>query len=170
MSGDGGGAFAAAGAAAAAAAAGAVGASAIQAMKVEGETLTTFKRRVDGLLKELEGSKAAPKHIANGRMPNGRLGAFQEADDLHAAYTHVHTQLENLSKMLALQIEALVTTVDASKTGYDNLDDEVRARLRRIRSESDELLGANARNHGQQGSDPNPKPKPKATDGEAGGL
>lgn len=143
------------------------GTGAAKAMLVEGETLSTFKRRVDALLRELENSKAAPKSLANGSLPSGRLGTFDEADGLHSAYTKVHGQLENLSKMLALQIEGLVATVDASKTGYDNLDEDVHARLSRIRSEADALERSGAKTaHGSRHGGPTPK----ATDSEAGGL
>ncbi|WP_394434681.1 DUF2563 family protein [Streptomyces sp. SGAir0957] len=146
------------------------GTGAAKAMLVEGETLSTFKRRVDALLRELENSKAAPKSLANGSLPSGRLGTFDEADGLHSAYTKVHGQLENLSKMLALQIEGLVATVDASKTGYDNLDDDVRARLSRIRSQADALVEPGRKtSHGTHHSGSG-EPAPKATDGEAGGL
>ncbi|KUM94102.1 hypothetical protein AQI88_23370 [Streptomyces cellostaticus] len=117
-----------------------LGAGMAQALRVEGETLTTFKNRVDALLKQLEESKAAPHRIAHGALPAGRLGNFDEADELHTAYTHVHSQLEKLSKTLALQIEGLVVTVDASKSGYDNLDADVRDRLSRIRIKADDLL------------------------------
>ncbi|MFI0235818.1 DUF2563 family protein [Streptomyces sp. NPDC016845] len=139
---------------------------AAKAMLVEGETLSTFKRRVDALLRDLESSKAAPKSIAGGTLPSGRLGAFDEADGLHSAYTKVHSQLENLSEMLALQIEGLVATVDASKTGYDNLDDEVRARLNRIRTQADALTHRSGHGHGHGHG----AAGPKTTDGEAGGL
>ncbi|MFJ9036115.1 hypothetical protein ACIRF8_05965 [Streptomyces sp. NPDC102406] len=153
----------------------AAGSVAAKAMKVEGETLSAFKRRVDELLRNLEKSKAAPKSIANGALPGGRLGAFDEADSLHSAYTHVHSQLENLSKMLALQIEGLVVTVDASKAGYDNLDDDVRARLSRIRTQADELVGPGAKSaadsgHRGSGGASAGEPAPKSTDSEAGGL
>ncbi|MEU6390366.1 DUF2563 family protein [Streptomyces sp. NPDC046939] len=142
-------------------------AGAAKAMLVEGETLSTFKRRVDALLRDLESSKAAPKSLATGTMPSGRLGTFDEADGLHSAYTKVHSQLENLSKMLALQIEGLVATVDATKTGYDNLDDDVRARLNRIRSQADALERTGPhRAHGPR----HDEPAPKTTDSEAGGL
>jgi hypothetical protein len=116
-----------------------VGATAAQVLSVEGETLTTFKKRVDDLLTQLEKSKAAPHRIADGTLPAGRLGNFDEADALHTSYTGVHSQLEKLSKMLALQIEGLVVTVDASKAGYHDLDDDIRSRLSRIRVEADEL-------------------------------
>ncbi|UDM03246.1 hypothetical protein [Streptomyces longhuiensis] len=151
------------------------GAAVAQAMRVEGETLSAFKRRVDELLRNLEKSKAAPKSIANGALPAGRLGAFDEADALHSAYTHVHSQLENLSKMLALQIEGLVVTVDASKAGYGNLDDDIRARLSRIRTQADALVGPGTKaapgsDHGGSGGASGGEPMPKATDSEAGGL
>lgn len=154
---------------------GAGGASVAQAMRVEGETLTAFKRRVDTLLRDLEKSHAAPSKIAGGTLGAGRLGAFDEADLLHSSYTHVHTQLENLSKMLALQIEALVVTVDASKTGYDNLDEDVRARLNRIRTDVDALVGGGldakqALGKGGSGGEERGEPSPQATDTEAGGL
>ncbi|MFE1950384.1 hypothetical protein ACFW9D_07950 [Streptomyces sp. NPDC059524] len=137
-------------------------------MKVEGETLAGFKRRVDALLRELDGSKAAPHSIGNGRLAKGRLGAFDEADDLHSAYTHVHTQLENLSKMLALQIEALGVTVKASKSGYENLDDDVRAQLARIRSRANDLTGDGSPHRRSPAGERDPAPR--ATDGAAGGL
>ncbi|MEV6838644.1 hypothetical protein AB0N17_29720 [Streptomyces sp. NPDC051133] len=108
-------------------------------LRVEAETLTTFKNRVNDLLTRLEKSKAAPHRIADGSLPTGRLGNFDEADALHGAYTQVHSQLERLSKMLALQIEGLMVTVDASKSNYHNLDADVRDRLHRIRVEADKL-------------------------------
>ncbi|WP_329526673.1 hypothetical protein [Streptomyces sp. NBC_01462] len=122
-----------------------LGAVVAQALRVEGETLTTFKKRVDDLLTQLEESKAAPSMIAGGALPKGRLGSFDEADALQASYTRVHSRLEQLSKMLALQIEGLAVTVDASKSGYHNLDDDIRDRLSRIRVEADKLIADTAR-------------------------
>ncbi|MFF8996301.1 hypothetical protein ACF09H_41590 [Streptomyces sp. NPDC014983] len=144
------------------------GAGALMAreLRVEAETLTAFKNRVNDLLTRLEKSKAAPQRIADGALPTGRLGNFDEADALHGAYTQVHSQLERLSKLLALQIEGLMVTVDASKSNYHNLDADVRDRLHRIRVEADKLAvnearpeamghvggGAGASGHGRHGS------------------
>ncbi|MBX7551151.1 hypothetical protein K1Y78_24680 [Streptomyces sp. tea 10] len=142
------------------------GAVMAQELRVEAETLTTFKNRVNDLLTQLEKSKAAPQRIADGGLPAGRLGNFDEADALHGAYTQVHSQLERLSKLLALQIEGLMVTVDASKSNYHNLDADVRDRLHRIRVEADKLAvnearpevkghvvgGAGASSHGRHGS------------------
>jgi hypothetical protein len=151
------------------------GAVMAQALRVEAETLTTFKNRVNDLLTRLEKSKAAPHRIADGALPTGRLGNFDEADALHGAYTQVHSQLERLSKLLALQIEGLMVTVDASKSNYHHLDADVRDRLHRIRVEADRLGadetrpgaqghvdgGPDAPGHGRHGS---------TSDSQAGGL
>ncbi|MES4887192.1 hypothetical protein [Streptomyces sp. NPDC096012] len=122
-----------------------VGAVVARELRVEAETLTAFKNRVNDLLTRLEKSKAAPQRIADGSMPTGRLGNFDEADALHSAYTQVHSQLERLSRMLALQIEGLMVTVDASKSNYHDLDADVRDRLHRIRVEADKLAADEAR-------------------------
>ncbi|MEU9985463.1 hypothetical protein AB0E10_01420 [Streptomyces sp. NPDC048045] len=122
-----------------------VGAVMAREVRVEAETLTAFKNRVNDLLTRLEKSKAAPHSIADGTLPTGRLGNFDEADALHGAYTQVHSQLEHLSKMLALQIEGLMVTVDASKSNYHNLDADIRDRLHRIRVEADKLAVHEAR-------------------------
>ncbi|MFC7303224.1 hypothetical protein ACFQVC_03225 [Streptomyces monticola] len=135
----------------------------MQKLRVETETLTTFKKRVDILLRELEQSKAAPKHIADGVLPSGRLGNFGEAEALHSSYRRVHGELENLSKMLALQIEGLLVAAGANKTGYDNTEDGARERLSRIRSEADALFEKTRRDagkaHGAGAADPKPKPE-----------
>ena len=142
------------------------GAVMAQELRVEAETLTTFKNRVNDLLTRLENSKAAPRTIADGALPTGRLGDFDEADALHGAYNQVHSRLERLSKVLALQIEGLMVKVDASKSNYHNLDADVRDRLHRIRVEADKLAvdearpgvqrhgggGADAPGHGRHGS------------------
>ncbi|WP_327403134.1 hypothetical protein OG194_25570 [Streptomyces sp. NBC_01288] len=153
-----------------------IGAAVAQALRVEGETLTTFKKRVDDLLTQLEESKAAPRRIADGGLPTGRLGSFDEADALHASYTRVHSRLEQLSKMLALQIEGLVVTVDASKSGYHNLDDDVRDRLSRIRVEADKLIadeagpGARAHTSGASNGSARDQQGSQPADEQAGGL
>ncbi|MFJ5034487.1 hypothetical protein ACIQB5_42035 [Streptomyces sp. NPDC088560] len=152
-----------------------IGAAMAQQLRVEAETLTAFKNRVNDLLTRLEKSKAAPHRIADGALPTGRLGNFDEADALYGAYSQVHSQLESLSKMLALQIEGLMVTVDASKSNYHNLDADVRDRLHRIRVEADKLavdearpkaeghahVGAGASGHGGHGS---------TSDSQPGGL
>ncbi|MDI3389849.1 hypothetical protein QIS99_27195 [Streptomyces sp. B-S-A8] len=136
-------------------------------LRVESETLSTFKKRVDHLLWQLEKSEAAPKNIADGVLPAGDLGDFNEAESLRGAYRKVHGQLENLSKMLGLQIEALLTAVDASKAGYQNMDEEVRAQLSRIRTETDAIVDG-WRDRG--GHEREQAPASESADKVAGGL
>ncbi|MFS4094557.1 hypothetical protein [Streptomyces sp. AF1A] len=150
-----------------------VGAVMAQELRVEAETLTTFKNRVNDLLTRLEKSKAAPHRIADGTLPSGRLGDFDEAHALHGAYNQVHSQLERLSKMLALQIEGLMVTVDASKSNYHNLDADVRERLHRIRVEADKLAvgqsRAGTKGHASE-ADRADSGHGTASDAQAGGL
>ncbi|ARP69973.1 hypothetical protein LK07_09460 [Streptomyces pluripotens] len=152
------------------------GAGAVMAreLQVEAETLTAFKNRVNDLLTRLEKSKAAPHRIADGTLPTGRLGNFDEADVLHGAYTQVHSQLERLSKVLALQIEGLMVTVDASRSNYHHLDADVRDRLHRIRVEADKLAvdeaGPGARGHGGGADESGRGGHGSTSDSQAGGL
>ncbi|MEU1532640.1 hypothetical protein [Streptomyces fagopyri] len=114
--------------------------------------------------------------IAGGALQTGRLGSFDEADALHASCTRVHSRLEQLSRMLALQIEGLVVTVDASKSGYHNLDDDIRDRLSRIRVEADKLIaneagpGATAHTSGGSNGPTRDQQGSQSAEEEAGGL
>ncbi|MGG8407408.1 hypothetical protein ACM614_12690 [Streptomyces sp. 12297] len=109
-----------------------------QALAVEAESMTKYKQRVDELLDRLEGSQAAPAKLADGTLPSGDLGSgFGEADILSAAYDTVHTELKSLSKALAVQIEALSIAVESSRVGYQNMDDEVKERMRRLHADAE---------------------------------
>ncbi|RSS76925.1 hypothetical protein [Streptomyces sp. WAC06614] len=105
------------------------------ALFVEHENMVKYKQRVDALLDQLKGSKAASGEIADGTLAQGALGkGFPEAEALHTAYNKVRSELEGLSKALAGQIEALGIAILASKVGYENIDEDVKARMRAIHS------------------------------------
>ncbi|WP_051795578.1 hypothetical protein [Streptomyces sp. NRRL S-87] len=109
-----------------------------KALTVEVESMQKFTSRVDELLTKLEGSQAAPKRMADGSLPSGHLGTgFGEADGLYAAYHTVHAQLAMLSKGLAGQIEALSIAVESSRVGYENVDDDVKQRMRRLHADAE---------------------------------
>ncbi|MFJ5549719.1 hypothetical protein [Streptomyces sp. NPDC093225] len=109
-----------------------------KALTVEVESMQKFKSRVDELLTKLEGSQAAPKRMADGSLPSGHLGTgFGEADGLYGAYHTVHAQLAMLSKGLAGQIEALSIAVESSRVGYENVDDDVKQRMRRLHADAE---------------------------------
>ncbi|MET9884809.1 DUF2563 family protein [Streptomyces sp. NPDC006430] len=104
-----------------------------KALEVEFESMKEFKNRVDELLDKLDGSQAADKKLAHTTLPDGALGhGFAEAEALHKAYSTVHTQLQNLSKGLAGQIEALGIAILTAGKGYGNVDAETEARMRAI--------------------------------------
>ncbi|MEU3046047.1 hypothetical protein ABZ705_05835 [Streptomyces sp. NPDC006984] len=113
--------------------------SALSAVKLvtELESMTTFKREIDKLLVELEGSEAAPDKVGAGRIEPGQLGsaAFGESAYLYSVYASVHDQVEKLSKILALQVDGLSIAVSASQVGYENIDQGVRDRMLQLAQE-----------------------------------
>lgn len=108
-------------------------------LDVDALALKDFKIRVDKLLIKLEGSPAAPAKMAEGEVPEGDLGqGFSEAKALYGIYKKVHHELQNLSSGLAGQIEGLSIAVLASKKGYENIDDDIKQRMRRISDDAHE--------------------------------
>ncbi|MCX4629623.1 MULTISPECIES: hypothetical protein [unclassified Streptomyces] len=104
-----------------------------KALEVEFESMTNYKKLVDDLLKKLDGSGADEKKLAHVTLPDGALGkGFAEADALFKTYTTVHSQLQNLSKGLAGQIEALGIAIMTAGKGYGGVDEDTQARMRSI--------------------------------------
>ena len=99
-------------------------------VRVQLETLKTFRSRIDGVLSTLEASAAAPKTVGKDRVAAGHLGnGFAEADALFATYNHVHDQLETFSGLLSDQIQAMQIAVEGASVGYDHVDLEQRERV-----------------------------------------
>ncbi|AXI79142.1 hypothetical protein [Peterkaempfera bronchialis] len=135
-----------------------------KAFSTEVEHLQTFKDRVDQMLADLDDSAASPKRIADQQLTAGHLGSdFGEASDLMTAYTTVHTNLEQLSKTLADQIEAMSITVDASRRGYQNVDEDQLRMLWKIRDRTDASYKAKG-----LPDTPSTAPSPAATTTENG--
>ncbi|MEW2417761.1 hypothetical protein AB0953_29140 [Streptomyces sp. NPDC046866] len=104
-----------------------------KALAVDYETLSGYKNVVDELLKKLNDSQADDKKLAHGTLPKGALGkGFAEADALFKTYETVQTQLENLSKNLAGQIEGLGIAIQTSGKGYAEMDEEQKRRMAQI--------------------------------------
>lgn len=108
-------------------------------LDVQHEAMKTFKRRVDALLEELDRSEAAPGKVGTDRLQRAQLGSsdFKEAQFLYDSYTLVHDELENLSKALSAQIEGMGLAVEASRVGYANLDEDLKARMRAVNAEAE---------------------------------
>ncbi|MEU3772662.1 DUF2563 family protein [Streptomyces sp. NPDC032472] len=108
-----------------------------KALEVDYETLSGYKKVVDDLLKKLNDSQADDKKLAHGTLPKGALGKdFAEAQALFDTYAKVQERLENLSKGLAGQIEGLGIAIQTSGKGFEDMDEEQRARMRAIVAQS----------------------------------
>lgn len=104
-----------------------------RAVKVEVENLQTFKNKVDQILGDLDGSPASHGEVSQQQLMSGQLGQdFGQAGDLMSAYTTVHANLEQLSRTLSLQIEAMSASIDMVARGYDNADEEQRQKFHSI--------------------------------------
>ncbi|MFI0940096.1 hypothetical protein [Streptomyces sp. NPDC021020] len=94
------------------------------------ENLRGFRKRVDGLLADLDASEAAPQRIGEHRVAPARFGTgFGEADDLATAYAHVHDHLEGLSRTLADQIGAMSLALRIGHATFTDVDLGTQRRL-----------------------------------------
>nr|WSX51642.1 hypothetical protein OG409_23580 [Streptomyces sp. NBC_00974] len=111
---------------------------AVGAMAVEYESMTAYKKRVDGLLSKLNESPASDKKLADGTLPTASVGeGFAEAKRLFTAYTNTHTQLLALSKGLADQIEALGIAIQTAGKGFGGVDEETQRRMLAISKQAE---------------------------------
>ncbi|MEU9371155.1 hypothetical protein AB0D71_42300 [Streptomyces avermitilis] len=121
-------------------------------LEVSGEALSTFMKRVDTVLSELEASAGNPKRVGAqtinpASLNSGKHGAFPEADDLYSQYNAVHERLTSLSRTLHLQIEAIGIAVQGAHRGFDNLEEEQRRRFYEIQMEIRRIGDAKGNKH-----------------------
>ncbi|MFF2999002.1 hypothetical protein ACFVTC_31300 [Streptomyces sp. NPDC057950] len=131
------------------------------------------------LIRDLKGSAAGPGEV--GQEPlvrhqfGGGAGAWREASGLFGAYGTVITELESLSKLLSDSMEGMNIAVLAAHRGYQNIDLDIRDRMRAISTETTAHYGGGydpvhaTRNHGGT-HDPDPDPDRARTDGDSGGT
>ncbi|GHC89263.1 hypothetical protein [Streptomyces flavofungini] len=97
------------------------------------EALKKFRRRIDTLLTEFEGSDGGSSKVGHQKVArasfSGQAAPFPEADGLYAQYDRVHERLTSLSKMLGQQIEGMGIAVHGADVGFDNLEDDLRQRF-----------------------------------------
>ncbi|MFF0166468.1 hypothetical protein [Streptomyces prasinus] len=114
-------------------------------MAAELSSFTAFRKRVDDLLHDLEGSVAGPDKVGQERLVRHRFGggdgAWAEAAGLFTAYETVIGELETLSKLLSDCMEGMGIAVLASHKGYRNIDSDVRDRMAAIRAGATEHYG-----------------------------
>ncbi|MEV5551768.1 hypothetical protein AB0L35_37525 [Streptomyces sp. NPDC052309] len=116
-------------------------------LEVTGEALSAFVKRVDGVLRDLEGSPGNPTRVGaqtikQGSLASGSVSRFPEALDLYLEYNRVHEKLTSLSKMLHLQIEAIGIAVKGAHVGFDNLEEEQRRRFWAIQTQISDIQDA----------------------------
>ncbi|MFJ2776385.1 MULTISPECIES: hypothetical protein [unclassified Kitasatospora] len=88
-------------------------------VKIELDTLTNFKKKVDALLASLEGSDAAQHKIQEQKLTPGNFGTgFTESSDLMAAYEKTHAAIAQLSKDFADQIAKMSEAVARTAGNY----------------------------------------------------
>jgi hypothetical protein len=118
---------------------GGVSASRAANLEVSNEALSTFVKRVDKALSDLEASPGNPTRVGAQTIKPGSLAgdpsAFPEAQDLYVQYNQVHEKLTSLSKTLHLQIEAIGIAVKGAHVGFDNLEEEQRRRFWAIQAQ-----------------------------------
>ncbi|MFE7130770.1 hypothetical protein ACFVIM_07925 [Streptomyces sp. NPDC057638] len=104
---------------------------------VELTEMESFKSSVDTLLQDFASSDAHHGKVAEDRLDKASLGGpgFQEAEFLYASYHVVHQELQNLSKTLGLQIESMKLAIQASQTGYQNIDDDIKAQMQALNTQ-----------------------------------
>ncbi|MGW1917411.1 hypothetical protein ACWCQS_43820 [Streptomyces sp. NPDC002076] len=121
-------------------------------LEASGEALDVFVKRVDNVLKTLEGSAGNPakveaQKIRQTSLTSGGADIFPEAHGLYYQYTRVHGELTKLSRDLHLQIEAIGIAVQGARVGFDNLEEEQRQRFWAIQQH---IQGTQDTNDGKQ--------------------
>lgn len=103
---------------------------------VDLEALKGFKRRVDDILTGLGDSGAAPHSIGEDRLVSDHLGKnFNAVTSLFGAYHDIQTDLEELSRLLTAQIEALGTAIHGAHNSYVDTDLAQRDRMWQVQAE-----------------------------------
>lgn len=141
-------------------------AGAAASMAVEVNELAHLKDRVDALLTGFEGSNAGPGKIGEDWLEEASLAGpgFHEAGFLFSSFNVVRDELLKFSKVLGLQMESMKIAIDLSKSGYENIDDDIRRRMRALNTQITDLQGAGEKKNAQHTAAEAPR-----TDAPAGG-
>ncbi|WP_282694092.1 hypothetical protein [Streptomyces sp. CC208A] len=134
-------------------------------LETEVGALKKFRDRVDGVIKNLEGSAGGASKLSQNRVTRGSFGtgiAFAEADGFFAEYARIHQSLVALSKSLSGQIELLQIGVHAADVGYQNVEEDQRQRFHSIQARlGEERAEAIRREEEARSNDPAQPAKPR---------
>ncbi|MEI7034957.1 hypothetical protein [Streptomyces pratensis] len=145
--------------------------STVNELYTELQSFTKFRDRIDEILVDLKASPAGPEKLGEVSIGKTQFGdpAWAEASGLFASYEKVVGELESLSKLLSASIEGMGIAVLASHKGYENVDDDIRARMLAIKASVEEhypkQAGAGAPVTAQSHQPAEATPSPTASSG-----
>ena len=107
------------------------------ALAIEADKMKTFKKEGRRFADRARRLRGRPEHEGNDRLARPQLGSgdFGEAQFLFESYTVVHDELEKLSQALGAQIEGMGLAVHSSRVGYENVDQDIRDRMKAVNAE-----------------------------------
>ncbi|MFF0274679.1 MULTISPECIES: hypothetical protein [unclassified Streptomyces] len=112
------------------------------AVHYNSESMTEFKKGIDGLIETLTSSEADKGKMESDPVVRNQFGggdgAWSEAAGVYTSYNTVLTQLTELSGLLRDCLEGLGIAVVASKDGFEQMDDDVKQQMINIHQRTDE--------------------------------
>ncbi|MBX9424955.1 hypothetical protein [Streptomyces lateritius] len=107
-----------------------------QAVKYSADSMETFRKGVEGLIEQLQGSAAGPGKLKADPVTRTQFGgggaAWGEAQGAYAAYDGTLSRLVELSGLLSDCLEGLGIAVVASKNGFEEMDDDIKRKMIQI--------------------------------------
>ncbi|MEU1860717.1 hypothetical protein [Streptomyces gardneri] len=104
------------------------------AVKYSADSMETFRKQIEGLIEDLQGSHAEPGKLkAENPVTRTQFGgggaAWGEAQGAYAAYDGTLSRLVELSGLLNDCLEGLGIAVVASKNGFEEMDDDIKRKM-----------------------------------------
>lgn len=104
-----------------------------QAVKYSADSMETFRKQVEGLIEDLQGSQAGTGKLTADPVTRTQFGgggaAWGEAQSAYAAYDGTLSRLVELSGLLNDCLEGLGIAVVASKNGFEEMDDDIKRKM-----------------------------------------
>ncbi|WP_329623182.1 hypothetical protein OG357_24450 [Streptomyces sp. NBC_01255] len=104
-----------------------------QAVKYSADSMETFRKRIDGLIAELQGSGAGTGQLKADPVTRTQFGgggpAWGEAEGAYAAYDGTLSRLVELSGLLNDCLVGLGIAVVASKNGFEEMEDDIKRKM-----------------------------------------
>ncbi|WP_190210564.1 hypothetical protein [Kitasatospora indigofera] len=118
-----------------------------QSVRMELETLVTFKKRAEELLQALSSSPAAASQLSQLQLNQGNLGeGFAESADLMTAYNRTFNGLQELVKGLAVQIEGMTSALAQTAANYGATEEEQANTINTVARQAESYTGVSVPN------------------------